>query len=96
MATKEFEYESLQDPNTIVEYLHALADGFRKGQLALSSNGTELVMTPRGTLRMAVEAKQSKHRARMTLRVSWRIDGPGERESTGPLKISAGEAQETQ
>lgn len=82
MAGREnsFEYESLQDAESIVSYLNALADGIKCGRLSLSSNGRMLNLEPNGLIRLGVEAKRGKHRSRLIVKVDWRDD---EREDRG-------------
>jgi amphi-Trp domain-containing protein len=85
-ATEEFEYESLQDVESIVAYLHALSDGLKRGHLVLAANGRDLVLEPAGLLRLAVEAKRGKSRSRLVVKIAWRESSHEER--TEPLRIS--------
>lgn len=82
----EFEYEALQEAQAVARYLSALADGLKEGTLALSVDGKRLTLEPRGLLRLRIEAKRSKSRCRVNLKLSWREgeEGPG---SEGPLLI---------
>ncbi len=87
-----FEYESLQDIESIVGYFGALADGLKRGHLSLSSNGKLLALRPSGLLRLSVEAKRGKTRSRLIVKVSWREDAPDEPKVAEPLKIRPGPA----
>ena len=67
-----FKHESLQDAESIVTYLQALAEGFAKGSVCLASNGNELWLEPQGLLRMRVEAKRDGDQTKVVMKVSWR------------------------
>ncbi len=93
MADRDtFEYESLHDVESIVGHLQALADGLKRGRLSLASNGKAVVLQPAGLLRLEVEAKRGKHRARLMVKISWREDSPAAESGGDPLKIDPGAA----
>ena len=52
MALDDFTHESLQDAGSIADYLLALNDGFKKGQLTLEEGEEALILEPRGPLDM--------------------------------------------
>ncbi|MCG8405940.1 MAG: amphi-Trp domain-containing protein [Phycisphaerales bacterium] len=68
----KFEYESMQDQETITSYMKALVDGLSKGKISLASNGSEVLLTPKGLMRFSIEAKRSDSRSRFTVKISWR------------------------
>jgi amphi-Trp domain-containing protein len=82
-----FTHESLQDCQTIVGYLEALADGFAKGRLQLASNGREVVLDPQGLLKVGIKASRGQYRSKVVLRVSWRHDRPGYENTAESLQI---------
>jgi amphi-Trp domain-containing protein len=82
-----FTHESLQDCQTIVGYLEALAEGFAKGSLQLASNGREVVLDPQGLLKLAIKAGRGQHRSKLVLRFSWRHDRPGHENAAASLQI---------
>lgn len=86
---EEFEYESLQDVESIVEHLDAVIGGFRRGQLLLAANGKGVELHPAGLLRLVVEAKRGKHRSRLAIRMSWREHRGETEHSSEPLRINA-------
>jgi amphi-Trp domain-containing protein len=71
-SSKEFKFESLQDGESIVRYLQALADGFATGELQLSTGEHQLQLHPQGLLRFRLQAKRGKEQGRLVLKVSWR------------------------
>jgi amphi-Trp domain-containing protein len=82
--TGEFVHESVEDPNSIVAYLDALAGGFRGGQLAFSSGKKQLNLTPDGLLKLVVKASVKEDTSKITLRISWKS---GERRDSEPPSL---------
>lgn len=68
----EFAHESLQDRESIVKYLAALAEGLGKGRLTLSSNGEQIALETPALVKFDVQAKQKRNRAQITLKLSWK------------------------
>jgi amphi-Trp domain-containing protein len=73
---RKFEYDSIQDAQTIKESLQALVTGFEKGELSLKSEDEEIVLEPRGLLRLRIKAKQQADRNKLSLKISWRTPKP--------------------
>jgi len=68
---QDFQYESLQDTETIVKYLTALTEGFQSSQLVLSSNGKKIQLNPQGLLKLEVKARRKGARIKMSLKLDW-------------------------
>ena len=66
-----FKYESMQDRESIVKYLYALADGMSKGTLAFNWKGEMAEFHPRGMLHFTVEAKERGARKKIMLKIAW-------------------------
>lgn len=86
---RDFSYESLQDPESIGQYLRALADGIAAGHLTLKRDGNEIVLEPRGLLRCRIVGKRKRQRAQLVFKVSWRVDDPSEQLDASTLEISS-------
>jgi len=86
---REFEYESLQDRESIVQYLAAIAEGLEKGRLLLATNGEELALDTPALLRFDVQAKQKRDRAQLALRLSWKNQNVTRKLRVEPLTIDA-------
>lgn len=84
MAESDFRFETLQESDTVREYLRAIADGLSSGGLLLSTDGREIRLEPKGLLRFRCDARTGKRRTRVTIRLAWR-----EEESTEGLKNRA-------
>jgi len=70
----KFSYESVQDANSLVEYLQALTEGFAKGTMRFSRKDLELALSPQGLIGFAVEAKGKDGRMKLALKFTWRED----------------------
>jgi len=68
----KFSFESVQDVQTLVDYLKALTDGFEKGQMRFSRNDLDMVLSPMGLIGFAVEAKAKDGRMKLALKFAWR------------------------
>ncbi len=86
----QFKHDSIQDRESIVEYLTALTEGIAAGSLDLRSDSGEINLTPKGLLRFRVEARRGVYRTGLILKISWRKEVPDDEE--GSLHITPGEA----
>lgn len=68
----EFEYESIQDHQTIKDLVHGILDGFEKGRIVLASNGDEISMRPSGMLKLSVKARKKGETGKLNLKISWK------------------------
>ena len=70
-STNEFKHESLQDHHSIAQYLRSLSEGFLHNRIAFRSEQSELILEPRGLLKLKVEAKQKSDRTKLSIKISW-------------------------
>ncbi|MDT8447328.1 MAG: amphi-Trp domain-containing protein [bacterium] len=70
--TREFEYVTLVDKQSIVTYLETLAEGFKSGNLTLKSPESELLLDPDGLLKLEIAAKNKSGRSKISIKVSWK------------------------
>jgi amphi-Trp domain-containing protein len=87
----QFKHESIQDRESIVEYLTAITEGLAGGSLSLSSDSGEIVLQPSGLLRLRVQARRGTYRTGLVIKVSWRDDQPDD-EKDGALHIAPAKA----
>ena len=71
---KDFNHESLQDRDTIVQLLSSLQRGLRKGTVRFSDEDNEIVLKPSGLLSLAIKASSSAELNVIDLRISWQKD----------------------
>ncbi len=74
--TDEFYYESVQDAETIKEFLQSLLDGMEKGRIFLSSNGNDISLKPANLLKFSVKAKNKGDTSKMNIKISWKKPRP--------------------
>ena len=89
----KFSYESAQDAQTLAEYLRALTQGFESGSMRFSRKDLELVLSPKGLIGFAVEAKGKDGRMKLTLKFPWREGVSGKEPRRDPLEIEPGDAR---
>lgn len=85
-----FEHESLQDKDSIINYLAVLAEGFSKGQLHLTNEEDNVTLTPQGLARLRIKAKQAKNHQEIRITLAWTAEQSGETKNEPSLDIKAG------
>jgi amphi-Trp domain-containing protein len=75
MAEEKFVFDSLQDCESIKEFLESLIDGFEKHSIDLSTNGDKIHLAPQGLLNFTVKAKKKGAENKLSIKVSWK-DAP--------------------
>lgn len=71
-----FKHISLQDNESIIKYLEALGLGFQQGALLFSAENRQLVLKPRGLIKLEVEAKRKNDQMKLSLKMRWSEDAP--------------------
>lgn len=87
---KEFDHESLQDRDSLAQYLQIVTQGFQDGRLSVSSRDEDIALEPRGLIRFELRASQRSDRGRLTLRFTWKPNKEETVTSAGDLKITPG------
>lgn len=73
---EKFDYEAIQDRQTIGQYLSAVMEGIEKGKLVFSSEKEQILLVPTELIRVAVKAKRKPGKSKITIKLSWN-DFPG-------------------
>lgn len=68
----KFEFDSVQDPASIQEFLSALTQGFAKGRIVLRSEAEEIVLTPGALLGFSVKAKRKGGENKIAVKIVWK------------------------
>ena len=91
MSDEKFMYDSLQDSQSITEFIATLRDGFEKGRITLSTNGEEIALAPHGLLNFTVKAKRKRDgESKITIKVAWKESREGAVSAgTSPLRIDS-------
>jgi amphi-Trp domain-containing protein len=70
---QRFEFESLQDVETIRAFLESLIEGFEKGRITLSSEDKEIELNPNTLLKFNVKARKKPNaRNQLNIKISWK------------------------
>jgi amphi-Trp domain-containing protein len=85
----EFRHESLQDQQSIVKYLNAIAEGITNGKLTVGDDDQQFDLFPQGLLKLEFKAKRKSGKVKLEFEVSWKEKLQDQAEG-GPLKIDAG------
>ncbi|MBN2754376.1 MAG: amphi-Trp domain-containing protein [Candidatus Goldbacteria bacterium] len=74
----EFEYESLQDKESLIKYLDALKDGFMQGKIILGSGDKKIILEPAELLNLEVRARRKGRSIKLSLKCWWKNgENPG-------------------
>jgi len=79
---EEFEHESIQDNETVGAYLESLIEGFRKGEIVLTSDSRRIELHPNNVLHFDLEAKKKGSKSKLTIKLSWRRSEPNAKADT--------------
>jgi amphi-Trp domain-containing protein len=85
---EKFEFESVQDCQTIQKYLQALQAGFESGRIVLNADGSEMSLNPEGYMRFVVTAKRKGLENKLSIKVSWK-DHDGKIPASGHISITS-------
>lgn len=73
--SEEFEHESIQDNETVGIYLESLIEGFRKGEIVLTSDDKKIELHPNNVLHFDLEAKKKGQKSKLIIKLTWRQSG---------------------
>ena len=68
----KFEFDSVQDPGSIQEFLAALTEGFAKGRIVMRSDAEEIVLLPAALMDFSVKAKRKDNESKITIKIVWK------------------------
>lgn len=69
---EKFNFDSLQDPQTIKRFLESLVEGFDKGRIILTSEETEMILYPDDLLKFSIKGKKKGDSSKLSLKFSWK------------------------
>lgn len=68
----KFEFDSVQDPGSIQDFLLALTEGFAKGRIVLRSEAEEIILLPAPLLGFSVKAKRKAGESKINIKIVWK------------------------
>ncbi|KUP93356.1 amphi-Trp domain-containing protein [Tritonibacter horizontis] len=79
-----FRHDSLQDRKTIKALIDAIGKGLAKGELSLSDDDNDIVLTPDGLMTLRIRAERNDGQCKVDFRVSWTERDDDLREKPAP------------
>lgn len=71
MEDGKFEYESVQDNETVSRYLESFVQGFKKGKISLKTKENEINLEPNNLLQFSVKSEKKGKENKISLKISW-------------------------
>ena len=68
---KRFQHSSVQDADSVVELIQAIAEGLNKGRLTLGDDAATVNLKPRGLLEINIDAEQQSGVNNLNLQIRW-------------------------
>ncbi|AMK12732.1 MAG: amphi-Trp domain-containing protein [Pseudodesulfovibrio sp.] len=87
MAEEKFVFDSLQDCETIKEFLTSLVEGFENKSITLTTNGDEIHLAPNGLLQFMVKAKKKGPENKLSIKVAWKENPEAQDTGNAFLKV---------
>lgn len=86
----EFRHESIQDTESIRNYLQALLDGFENGRILFGTRKKKLILEPHGLLNLSVKARRKNKEVKVSVKISWVEDKDSREAGQDLLEIKPG------
>ncbi len=86
---KLFQFESIQDIDSLIDYLEAIRDGFVRGKMTLKQGEDEIVFEPRGLVTLSLEGKTKGVDRKLKIRLRWKEKPGVEDAGKEPLVIES-------
>jgi amphi-Trp domain-containing protein len=87
MGKDRFELARMASPEEVAEYLTSLAQGLKRGEVALESDGHTLRLVPAADMKLALTAKTKERKGKIELQVGWKR---GSSTRANELKVGVG------
>ncbi len=95
MPSEELRVKNEMDSTRAAQYLQAIVNGLRSGQLRIEQGDEEVTLAPQGDVSVSVKARRKREKESVSVKVSWstvaeEIDEEDDAEEKGELRILAG------
>jgi amphi-Trp domain-containing protein len=87
--THTFEHESLQDKESVMNYLKVISEGFDSGLIHLANEEDEVTLSPKGLSRLKIKAKQAKNHQEIRITLAWTADTQTDIDEDDSLQIAS-------
>ena len=68
---REFEYDSLQDRESITGYLNAISEGFARGRLIFGSGEERMILEPQGLIKLSIKVTDKNDKVKLSVKFTW-------------------------
>jgi amphi-Trp domain-containing protein len=68
----DFKYKSIQDCQTVLEYLDELRAGFLSGRIDFVNENERISLHPKGLLNFEIKASNRDSKGKITLKMTWK------------------------
>ncbi|WP_051328354.1 amphi-Trp domain-containing protein [Desulfatirhabdium butyrativorans] len=68
---EKFDYEAVQDRETMRQYLNTLIEGIENGKILLRSEKESVLLAPTELIRFSLKAKRKPGKSKITIKLSW-------------------------
>jgi len=75
-AEKNFQHESVEDRDSVIQYLEMLSDGFRKGAIEFCSDREMITLKPSGLVHLEIKVKNQQQKSKLSLKITWKGQPP--------------------
>jgi amphi-Trp domain-containing protein len=69
---ERFEHESIQDKQSIQQFLTELINGIEKGRIILSAEKDQAVLSPAELIRFSIKTKQKTGKSKLSIKLTWK------------------------
>ena len=69
---ERFEHESIQDKQSIQQFFITLGDGIEKGQVVLSAEKNQVLLTPAELIRFSIKTKKKSGKSKLSIKLTWK------------------------
>jgi amphi-Trp domain-containing protein len=66
-----FDHESIQDRQSIRQYLNTLIEGIEKGRIIFTSEKENVMLTPAEMIRLSIKTKIKSGKSKLTIKLAW-------------------------
>ncbi len=68
----EFKHETLQDTDSITEYLKVITEGFESGEIVFKNDKEQILLHPDGMIELEIKAKKKDKKVKLSLKLKWK------------------------
>ncbi|MBN1620022.1 amphi-Trp domain-containing protein [candidate division WOR-3 bacterium] len=70
--SKDFNFESIQDVDSVINNLKTMSDGFKKGELIFKHGKDEIVLKPEGMINLQIKSKYKDGKSKLVIKFKWK------------------------